>query len=178
MYSQAFLEEKVRKREKLFILVIALLPVLFFGGCDIIVSMTAHEIIAEDSAYLRGTTSGAGYINLMENRDWVAYKSSIKEITSIKIEYRVTRNGTTSDISVDFYFGENKADVYLGNAFLAQGETHTELQNLPMEKSYYQLIDLILRNDAFWYSIQGNISSAEVDFEPVRITISGTFDVK
>lgn len=177
MNKQSFLEKTAREKGRNKVLLAALLPILMLTGCDLIKSLTKHEIIVEDNAYLRGTTTGEGYVNLMENSDWVAYKSTIKEITIIQIQYRVTRNGTPTDISVDFYFGENKADVFLGNAFLGQGETHSELQNLPMESSYYQLIDLIMRRDAFWYSIQGNTSSADVDFEPVRITISGTFDI-
>ena len=51
------------------------------------------------------------------------------------------------------------------------------INNLILDNSYYQLIDLILRNDAFWYSIQGNTDQADVDFEPVRVTIYGTFNL-
>lgn len=154
---------------------LAMLPILFFSDCYSTEDKFVHEITFEENAYVRGTTSDAGYVNLLENQDYVANKGSIKEITGVKIQYRVTRNGTPTDITVNFYFGENKADVFLGSAFLAQGETHSEFQNLSMENSYYQMIDLIMRKDAFWYSIQGNTKSADVDIEPVRITIYGTF---
>ena len=46
-----------------------------------------------------------------------------------------------------------------------------------MESSYYKMVDLIMKKDAFWYSIRGNTAAADVDFEPVRIIIIGTFDV-
>jgi hypothetical protein len=171
------MEEKEKMKHCLLIFTIFVLPIFLFTGCDLIEKMTVHEIIVEDNAYLRGRTSGEGYVNLMDDQFWKTYKSVIKEITEIKIQYRVTRNDTPTDISVDFYFGENQADVFLGNAFLAKGETHSELMTLEPESSYYQLIDLILRKDAFHYAIQGNTNAAFVDFEPVRITISGTFDI-
>lgn len=131
----------------------------------------------EDNAYIRGTTSGAGYVNLMDHPQWVANRSSIKEVTGVKIQYRVTQNRTPSDVSVVFYFGNNQADVFLTDAFLFQGEIHSDLQNLPVGNSYPQLVDLILRENAFWYRVQGNIPSADVDIEPVRFTIYGTFEV-
>ena len=167
----------MRKKLDFFILMLTVLPIFIFSGCKSEEITIEHEITFEDNAYVRGTTSGAGYINLMEHQEWVANKSSIKEITGIKIQYRVTRNRTPSDVTVVFYFGESRADVFLGNAYLAQGETHSELKNLPVGNSYSQLIDLIMRNNAFWYSIQGNTSSANVDIEPVKITIYGTFEV-
>ena len=43
--------------------------------------------------------------------------------------------------------------------------------------TYSQLIDLIMRNNAFWYSIQGSTSSVDVDIEPVKIH-SPTLDFK
>lgn len=158
-------------------LVLTVLTIFFFSGCKTEEITIEHEIIFEDNAYVRGTTSGAGYINLMEHQEWVANRSSIREITGVRIQYRVTRNRTPSDVTVVFYFGESRADVYLGNAILAQGETHAELQDLSLESSSTQLIDLIMRNNAFWYSIQGNTTSADVDIEPVKITIYGTFEV-
>ena len=158
-------------------LVITVILLFLFADCDLIEKLTVHEIIVESNAYLRGKTSGAGYVNLMNNQDWAAYKSVIKEITKITIQYRVTRNNTPADLSVDFYFGEDSADIFPGNAFLAQGETHSELQTLQMESTYYQLVDLIMRKDALLYSIQGNANDADVDFEPVRITIYGTFEI-
>jgi hypothetical protein len=48
---------------------------------------------------------------------------------------------------------------------------------LTLDSSYYQLIDRIMQKDAFWYSIQGNTDQADVDFEPVRVTINGTFNL-
>lgn len=165
------------KKHKMAAILLLVTPLLFFSGCDLITKLTEHEIIVEDNAYLRGSTSGAGFINLLDNADWRTYKAVIEEITKIQIQYRVTRNTMTSDISVDFFFGEDNADTFLGNAFLSKGETHTELHTLEMESSYYQLVDLIMRKDAFWYSIRGNTAAADVDFEPVRITIFGTFDV-
>jgi len=168
----------MRKKHKMTSILLLITPLIFFSGCDLITKMTEHEIVVEDNAYLRGSTSGAGFINLLDNPDWITYKALTKEITKIQIQYRVTRNTMSSDISVDFFFGEDNADTFLGNAYLAKGETHTELQTLEMESSYYQLVDLIMRKDAFWYSIKGNTAAADVDFEPVRITILGTFDVK
>jgi len=165
------------KKQKMAAIFIVVTPLLFFSGCDLITKLTEHEIVVEENAYLRGSTSGAGFVNLMDNADWRTYKAVIKEITKIQLQYRVTRNTMTSDISVDFFFGEDSADTFLGNAYLAKGETYTELQTLEMESSYYQLVDLIMRKDALWYSIRGNTASADVDFEPVRISIFGTFDV-
>ncbi len=164
-----------KRRAATFLLLVT--PLLLFTGCDFIAKLTEHEIVVEDYAYLRGVTSGEGYVNLLENQEWRTYKKVIKEITKISIQYRVTRNSTPSDISVDFFFGEDRADTFLGNASLSQGETNTELLTLEMESSYYQLVDLIMRKDAFWYSIHGNTAAADVDFEPVRITIFGTFDI-
>jgi len=171
------MEDTVTKKHRVAAFLLLVTPLLFLTGCDFITKLTEHEIIVEDSAYLRGVTSGEGYVNLMDNQDWRTYKKVIKEVTKIRIQYRVTRNSTPSDISVDFFFGEDSADTFLGNASLSQGETHTELLTLEMESSYYQLVDLIMRKDAFWYSIHGNTAAADVDFEPVRITIFGTFDV-
>lgn len=167
----------MREKRKRLVLMITVIPLFLFAGCELIQKMTEHEIVVESSAYLRGGTSGAGFVNLMDDEFWRTYKNVIKEITKITIEYRVTRNGTPTDISIDFFFGENRADIFLGNAFLAQGETHSELRTLQMEGSYYQLVDLVMRKDAFWYTIQGNAGAADVDFEPVRITIFGTFDI-
>lgn len=165
------------KKHRATIFFLLITPLLLFTGCDLITTLTKHEIVVEDNAYLRGGTSGAGFVNLLDNADWRTYKKLIKEVTKISIQYRVTRNATPSDISVNFFFGEDSTDTFLGNTFLAKGETHTELLTLEMESSYYQLIDLIMRKDSFWYSIHGNTAAADVDFEPVRITIFGTFDV-
>ncbi|MFC2168163.1 hypothetical protein ACFLRW_04190 [Acidobacteriota bacterium] len=163
--------------QKLATIFLFITPLLFVSGCDLITKLTEHEIVVEDNAYLRGKTSGAGFINLMDNADWRTYKKLIKEITKIQIQYRVTRNTSLSDISVNFFFGEDKADTLLGNAYLAKGETQTELHTLEMERSYYELVSLIMRKDSFWYSIRGNTDLANVDFEPVLITVFGTFDV-
>ena len=45
-----------------------------------------------------------------------------------------------------------------------------------MESTYHQLIDLIMTKDAFWYAIQGSTENADVDIEPIRITVYGTFE--
>ena len=165
------------KKHRATIFFLLITPLFLFTGCDLITKLTEHEIVVEDNAYLRGGTSGAGFVNLLDNEDWRTYKKVIKEITKIRIQYRVTRNETPSDISVDFFFGEDSADTFLGNAFLAKGDTQAELHTLEMESSYYQLVDLIMRKDAFWYSIHGNTAAADVDFVPVRISIFGTFDI-
>ena len=170
-------EDTVKNKTGWKVFLITFIPMLMCIGCDYIEKLTEHEIVAEQNAYLRGNTYWAGFMNLLENEDWNNYKSVIQEITQIKVEYRVTRNGTPSDISIDFYFGENSPDTFLGNAILVQGETHTELQTLILDNSYYQLIDLIMRTDSFWYSIQGSTDLADVDFEPVRVTINGTFNL-
>jgi len=154
-----------------------LTPLLLFTGCDLITKFTEHEIVIEDNSYLRGVTSGEDYVNLMDNQYWRTYKKVIKEITKISIQYKVTRNSTPADISVDFFFGEKSADTFLGNASLSQGETHADLFTLEMGNAYYQLVDLIMQKDAFWYSIRGNTAAADVDFEPVRISIFGTFNI-
>jgi hypothetical protein len=167
----------VRNKKVWKVLLFAVFPLFMCVSCEYIEKLTEHEIVAEENAYLRGNTYWAGYINLLENTDWTNYKSLIEEITEVKVEYRVTRNGTPSDITINFYFGETSPDKFLGSAVLTQGVTHTELQILALDNSYFQLIDLILRKDAFWYSIQGNTDQADVDFEPVRVTISGTFNL-
>ena len=164
-----------KKVWKVFLLM--LIPLFLCVSCEYIEKLTEHEIVAEENAYLRGSTYWAGFMNLLENTEWTNYKSLIEEITQIKVEYRVTRNGTPSDITLQFYFGESSPDTLLGSAFLAQGQTQTELVTLTLENSYHQLIDLIMRKDAFWYSIQGNTDLADVDFEPVRVTINGTFNL-
>jgi len=154
-----------------------LIPLFLCVSCEYIEKLTEHEIVAEENAYLRGSTYWAGFMNLLDNTEWTNYKGLIEEITQIKVEYRVTRNGTPSDITLQFYFGESSPDTLLGSAFLAQGQTQTELVTLTLDNSYHQLIDLIMRKDAFWYSIQGNTDQADVDFEPVRVTINGTFNL-
>ena len=167
----------MRQIIKVFILFFAEIFIFYFSGCKSEEITIVHEVTYEDNAYIRGTTSGAGYVNLMEQPQWVANRSSIKEVTNIKVQYRVTRNRTPTDVTLVVYFGKSQADIYLGNVFLAQGETHSELKDLAVGNSYPQLIDLILRDNAFWYSVQGNTSSANVDLEPVRITIYGTFEI-
>jgi hypothetical protein len=167
----------VRNKKVWKVILITIIPLFLCVSCEYIEKLTEHEIVAEQNAYLRGSTYWAGFMNLMDNPQWANYKSVIQEITQIKVEYRVTRNGSPSDISINFYFGESSPDTLMGNALLTQGETHSELQTLTLDNSYYQLIDLIMRKDAFWYSIQGNTDQADVDFEPVRVTINGTFNL-
>lgn len=170
-------EDTVRNKKVWKVCLLFFMPFFMCISCEYLEKLTEHEIVAEENAYLRGSTYWAGFMNLMENTEWASYKSLIEEITEIKVEYRVTRNETPSDLSINFYFGENSPDTFLGNAFLAQGQTGTELQTLTLDQSYYQLIDLIMNNDAFWYSIQGSNDQADVDFEPVRVTITGTFNL-
>ena len=138
------------KKHRATIFFLLITPLFLFTGCDLITKLTEHEIVVEDNAYLRGGTSGAGFVNLLDNEDWRTYKKVIKEITKIRIQYRVTRNETPSDISVDFFFGEDSADTFLGNAFLAKGDTQAELHTLEMESSYYQLVDLTSSNFNLW----------------------------
>jgi len=113
----------------------------------------------------------------MDFEFWANNKDRIDEITSVVIEYRITRNGSPTDLTASFYFGEYVPNVYLGSAQIAQGMTTPGLVTLTLEDSQYQLIDLIMAKDAFWYSIQGNSETADVDFEPVRVTVYGTFDI-
>ncbi len=165
---------------KKHILVISLtfILVLFANqGCDLVKKLTEHEVIVEDDMYLRGTTSSEGFVNLMDYGLWRDNKDKIKEVTEVIVEYKVTRNGTSSDITVNFYFGEFSPTTLLGTATLAQGETHSNFVTLPLNSNQQQLFDLILRKDAFWYSIQGNTEAADVDFEPVRITVRGSFEI-
>lgn len=166
-------------RKKYFLVISAAFILVVFtnSGCDLIEKLTEHEVIIEDNMYLRGTTSAQGFANLMDYGLWRDNKDRIKEVTEVIVEYKVTRNGTPSDITVNFYFGEYTPNILLGTATLAQGETHSELVTLPLLDSQHQLYDLILRTGAFYYSIQGNTDAADVDFEPVRITVRGTFEI-
>jgi hypothetical protein len=153
----------------------------FFGsllaGCDQLINYSEHQVVFEDNLYLQGTTSSEGFVNLMDYQFWRDNKSRIHEITEVRIEYRVTRNDSPTDIEAFFFFGESFPDIYLGSAALRQGQTTSSLVTLSLLPSQSQLIDLILKKDAFWYSVQGNSDTADVDFEPVRVTISGTFDI-
>lgn len=146
-------------------------------GCDLIDKLTEHEIVIEENAYLRGTTSAQGFVNLMDYAIWRDNKSRIKEVTEVKIEYRVSRNDSPADVSVNFYFGEDQPNILLGSVFLPQGQTHSDLVPLSLGDSTHQMIDLIMSKDAFWYSAQGTTEASDIDFEPVRITIKGTFDI-
>jgi len=168
-----------RKDILLFSLVLAI-PFFTFIGCDfmdLFEKLTEHEIIIEEDAYIRGTTSASGFVNLLDYEVWNENKERIKEITELKVEYRVTRNSSPTDISVNFYFGENQPNIFLGSVELPQGQTYSDLQTLPLQETYHQLIELIMLKDAFWYSIQGNTETVDVDFQPVRITVRGTFDI-
>lgn len=167
----------MRKKHILVISLTFILAVFANQGCDLVKKLTEHEIIVEDNLYLRGTTSSQGHVNLMDYGLWRDNKDKIKEVTEVIVEYKVARNGTPSDITVNFYFGEFSPTTLLGSASLAQGETHSSFVILPLNDTQHQLYDLILRKDAFWYSIQGNTDAADVDFEPVRITVRGTFEV-
>jgi hypothetical protein len=167
----------MRKKHILVISLTFILAVFTNQGCDMVKKLTEHEIIVEDNMYLRGTTSSQGHVNLMDYGLWRDNKDKIKEVTEVIVEYKVTRNGTPSDITVNFYFGEFSPTTLLGSASLAQGETHSSLVTFPLNDTQHQLYDLILRKDAFWFSIQGNTDAADVDFEPVRITVRGTFEI-
>ena len=167
----------MRKKQIFAILLVFALTVFANQGCDLFEKLTEHEVIIEDNMYLRGTTSAQGFANLMNYGVWRDNKDRIKEVTEVIVEYKVTRNDTPSDITVNFYFGEHTPTSLLGTAALAQGETHSELVTLPLLDSQHQLYDLILRQGAFYYSIQGNTDAADVDFEPVRITVRGTFEI-
>ncbi len=170
----------MRNKHILFILLAIAIPFFTFVGCDfmdLFEKLTEHEIIIEENAYLRGTTSASGFINLMDYQVWRENRERIKEITELIIEYKVTRNGSPTDISVNFYFGENQPDIFLGSANLLQGQTHSELVTLPLESSYHQLIELIMLKDSFWYSVLGNTETADIDFSPIRITVRGSFDI-
>jgi len=167
----------MRKKHNLVIFLVFILAVFVNQGCDLIKKLTEHEVIVENNMYLQGTTSSQGYVNLMDYGLWRDNKDRIEEVTEVIVEYKVTRNGTPSDITVNFYFGEFSPNILLGSATLAQGETHSALVTLPLNNNQPQLFDLILRKDAFWYSIQGNTDAADVDFEPVRITVRGTFEI-
>ncbi len=173
-------EAFMKRKDILAISLAFIIPFFTFVGCDfmdLFEKLTEHEIIIEEDAYLRGTTSASGFVNLLDYEVWNENKERIKEITELKVEYRVTRNGSPTDIAVNFYFGENEPNIFLGSAELPQGQTNPDLVNLPLQESYHQLIELIMLKDAFWYSVQGNSENADVDFEPVRITVQGTFDI-
>lgn len=170
----------MRRKDILIILLALTIPFFTFVGCDfmdLFEKLTEHEIIIEEDVYIRGTTSASGFVNLMDYAVWKENKERIKEITELIIEYRVARNGSSTDISVNFYFGENQPNIFLGSVDLPQGQTNSELVPLPLEPTYQQLIELIMRDDAFWYSVQGNTENADVDLKPIRIIVRGTFDI-
>jgi len=167
----------MRKNHIFATFLVFLLVVFANHRCDLIEKVTEHEVIIEENMYLRGTTSASGFVNLMEYAIWRDNKDRIKEVTEVIVEYKVTRNGTPTDITVNFYYGEYNPTILVGTATLQQGETHSSLVTLPLLDTQYQMYDLILRKGAFWYSIQGNTDSADVDFEPVRITVRGTFEI-
>lgn len=170
----------MKRKYVLFILLAITIPVFTMVGCDLMdlfEKLTEHEIIFQEDAYLRGTTSASGFVNLMDYQAWRDNKERIKEITEVKIEYRVARNESPTDVLVNFYFGESQPNVFLGSTLLPQGQTNSDLIPLPLEQTYHQLIELIMLKDSFWYSVQGNTESADVDFKPLKITVSGTFDI-
>lgn len=167
----------MRKKHILVISLTFILAVFANPGCDLVKKLTEHEIIVENNMYLQGTTSSEGFVNLMDYGLWRDNKDKITEVTEVIVEYKVTRNGTPSDITVKFYFGEFSPTTLLGSTTLAQDETHSSFVTLPLNSNQNQLFDLILRKDAFWYSIQGNTDAADADFEPVRITVRGTFEI-
>jgi hypothetical protein len=167
----------MRKKHYLVMFLAFSLAVFVNQGCDLIEELVENEIIFEENVYLKGTTSAQGFVNLMDYGLWRDNKDRIEEVTEVIVEYKVTRNGTPSDITVNLYFGEFSPTTLLSSATLAQGETHSSLVTLQLNDKLPQLLDLILRKDAFWYSVQGNTDAADVDFEPVRITVRGTFEV-
>jgi hypothetical protein len=167
----------MRKKHFLVIFLTFILAVFANQGCDLIEELVENEIIFEENLSLRGTTSSQGFVNLMDYGLWRDNKDRIEEVTEVIVEYKVTRNETPSDITVSFYFGEFSPTTLLGSVTLAQGETHSSLVTLLLNDKLSQLFDLILRKDAFWYSVQGNTDAADVDFEPVRITVRGTFEI-
>jgi len=158
-------------------LLVFFLFVFISPGCDLIDKVTEHEVVFEENMYLQGSTSASGYVNLMDYAVWRNNKDRIKEVTEVIIQYKVTRNGTPTNITVNFYFGEHSATILIGSATLAQGETHSSLVTLPLNNNQYQLYDLALNKGAFWYSIQGNTDAADIDFKPVRITVRGSFEI-
>jgi hypothetical protein len=167
----------MKKNQILIPFLVFILAVFTINGCDMIEKLTDHEVIIEANMYLRGTTSAEGFANLMDYGVWRENKDRIKEVTEVIVEYKVTRNGTQGDISVKFYFGEFSANILLGSVTLAEGEAHSSLVTLPLNSNQPQLFNLILNKNAFWYSIQGNTDAADVDFEPVKITVRGTFEI-
>jgi len=133
--------------------------------------------VFEDDMYLQGTTSAEGFVDLMDYDFWKDNKYRIEDITDIKLEYIITQNNSPTDVTADFYFGENYPDVYLGTIFIAQGSTNPTFVTVPLESTKWDLINLIMDKDEFWYSVQGNTETADIMFQPVRGTIYGTFDI-
>jgi hypothetical protein len=170
--------EFLKKQLRAIASINAVLILFFFTSCNLFENGFVNKLIFEKNVYVRGTTSDSGYINLLENQDYLNQKNSSSNISGILAQYRVTRNATLTDIAVNLYFGENQANVFLGSAYIEKGEIHSEFQNLKIESSWPQLVALIMRNDGFWYSAKGNSPNADVDIEPIRITIYGTFENK
>lgn len=161
-------------------IIISLLSIVILGlvsvACDQLSSFSKHEVVFEDNILLEGRTSSEGYVNLMDYSFWRNNRDRIEEITGVTVQYQVTQNQTPADLTASFYFGEYYPSVYLGSASLGAMQT-TGMLTLSISGSYTQLADLIMEKDAFWYAVQGNVDNAYVYFEPVRITITGTFDI-
>ncbi|MBN2385023.1 hypothetical protein JXQ70_19280 [bacterium] len=167
----------MRKEQHLILVLVIAIATFFSVSCDRMTELSEHQVVFEEDLYLQGTTSAEGFLDLNTEPFWVENKDRIEEITGVTIEYHITRNGSPTDLTANFYFGEYVPNVYLGSAYIAQGATTSGLVTLPLEASQYDLIDLIMTKEAFWYSVQGNSDTADVDFEPVRVTITGTFDI-